>query len=160
MPFAASRPRCVSCRRLGKPNGQGYQIGVQTRAMGGQDWVRWTGPKDVNSKKSVVAVGQHDHKIKVQLAFIAMAVGAPPVRSCLPQHFGPKNTGEDCELAEKKKNDNRVVHDLLLCRPATRGQAQTDTAPVRPGSVRCSMANEKATTLHRRIPLCQPRSQS
>jgi ClpX C4-type zinc finger len=84
--------------------------------------------------KSRDAVGQHDHKIKVQLAFIAMAVGAPPVRSCLPQHFGPKNTGEDCELAEKKKNDNRVVHDLLLCRPATRGQAQTDTAPVRPGS--------------------------
>jgi hypothetical protein len=37
-----------------------------------------------------------------------------PVRSCLPQYFGPKNTGEDCELADKKKNNNRVLHDLLL----------------------------------------------
>jgi hypothetical protein len=35
----------------------------------------------------------------------------------LPQYFGPKNTGEDCELADKKKNDNRVLHDLLLYRP-------------------------------------------
>ena len=47
-----------------------------------------------------------------------MAIGALPVRSCSPQYFGPKNTGEDCELADKKKNDNRVVHDLLLYRPA------------------------------------------
>jgi hypothetical protein len=53
----------------------------------------------------------------MQLAFIAMAIGALPVRSCLPQYFGPKNTGEDCELADKKKNDNRVLHDLLLYRP-------------------------------------------
>jgi hypothetical protein len=30
----------------------------------------------------------------------------------LPQYFGPKNTGEDCELADKKKNDNRVLHDF------------------------------------------------
>jgi hypothetical protein len=52
------------------------------------------------------------------IAFIAMAIGALPVRSCSPQYFGPKNTGEDCELADKKKNDNRVVYDLLLYRPA------------------------------------------
>jgi hypothetical protein len=43
-----------------------------------------------------------------------MAIGALPVRSGSPQYFGPKNTGEDCELADKKKNDNRVMHDLLL----------------------------------------------
>jgi hypothetical protein len=44
----------------------------------------------------------------------SMAIGDLPVRSGSPQYFGPKNTGEDCELADKKKNDNRVVHDLLL----------------------------------------------
>jgi len=40
-----------------------------------------------------------------------MAIGALPVRSCSPQYFGPKNTGEDCELADKKKNNNLVLHD-------------------------------------------------
>jgi hypothetical protein len=67
-----------------------------------------------NGKEAGLCRRQHDHKIKMQLAFIAMAIGALPDRSCLPQYFGPKNTGEDCELADKKKNDNRVLHDLLL----------------------------------------------
>ena len=71
-----------------------------------------------NGKEAGLCRRQHDYKIKMQLAFIAMAIGALPARSCLPQYFGPKNTGEDCELADKKKNDNRVVHDLLLYRPA------------------------------------------
>jgi hypothetical protein len=70
-----------------------------------------------NGKEAGLCRRQHDYKIKMQLAFIAMAIGALPVRSCLPQYFGPKNTGEDCELADKKKNDNRVLHDLLLYRP-------------------------------------------
>ena len=68
-------------------------------------------------RKPVFAVGSTITKSRIQLAFIAMAIGALPVRSCSPQYFGPKNTGEDCELADKKKNDNRVVHDLLLYRP-------------------------------------------
>jgi hypothetical protein len=46
-------------------------------------------------------------------------------RTCLPQYFGPKNTGEDCELAGKKKNDNRVLHDLLLSRGVDVRAAQT-----------------------------------
>jgi hypothetical protein len=46
----------------------------------------------------------------------------------LPQYFGPKNTGEDCELADKKKNDNRVLHDLLLYRPDV-GIALIDDPP-------------------------------
>jgi len=63
----------------------------------------WSTP---NGKEAGLCRQQHDHKIKVQLAFIAMAIGALPVRSCLPQYFGPKNTGEDCELPDKKKNYN------------------------------------------------------
>jgi hypothetical protein len=65
-------------------------------------------------RKPVFAVGSTITKSRMQLAFIAMAIGALPVRSCSPQYFGPKNTGEDCELADKKKNDNRVLHDLAL----------------------------------------------
>jgi len=67
-----------------------------------------------NGKEAGLCRRQHDHKIKIQLAFIAMAIGALPVRSCSSQYFGPKNTGKDCELADKKKSDNRVLHDLLL----------------------------------------------
>jgi hypothetical protein len=48
------------------------------------------------------------------LKYVDFASRTLPVRLCLPQYFGPKNTGEDCELADKKKNDNRVLHDILL----------------------------------------------
>jgi len=53
-------------------------------------------------------------KAAFTIKYVGLASRTLPVRSCLPQYFGPKNTGEDCELADKKKNDNRVVHDLLL----------------------------------------------
>ena len=81
-----------------------------------------------DGKEAGLCRRQHDHN-----NHIAMAVGTLPVRSCLPQYFGPKNTGEDCELADKKKNDNRVLHDLLLYRPpavSTWGIALINGPPV------------------------------